>query len=92
MSCGVGHRCSSDLLWLWLWLATIVAPIQPLDWEFLYAAGVALKKKKSALYKAVFLVSSNSVMEKKDMKIERILQQNVMCDNLIGSWIGGNNL
>ena len=47
MSCGVGHRCSSDLAWLWLWhrLAAI-AMIRPLAWEFPYAAGAALKSKK----------------------------------------------
>ena len=47
MSCGVGHRHTSDpvLLWLWLWWAATTL-IQPLAWEFSYAAGVALKKKK----------------------------------------------
>ena len=48
MSCGIGHRHGSDLgllwLWLWLWLAA-TAPIWPLA-EPLYAAGVALGKKK----------------------------------------------
>ena len=34
------------LLWLWCRLAA-TAPIQPLAWELPYAAGVALKKKKS---------------------------------------------
>ena len=33
-SCGVGHRCSSDLLWLWLWCRpTAAALIWPLAWE-----------------------------------------------------------
>ena len=43
MSCGVGHRCSSDptLLWPWRRLAA-TAPIGPLAWEPQY---VALKKK-----------------------------------------------
>ena len=45
MSCGVGYRCTSDLMWLWLWLAAI-APIHPLAWELSYAMGVALKSKK----------------------------------------------
>ena len=47
MSCGVGHRCSSDpkLLWLWCRL-TAVAPIRPLGWEPPYAQGVAQKKKQ----------------------------------------------
>ena len=47
MSCGVGRRLGLDpeLLWLWLWLAA-VALTEPLAWEPLYAAGVALKKQK----------------------------------------------
>ena len=46
MSCGVGHsRCSNPaLLWLWRRLAS-TALIQPLAWEYPYAAGAALKKK-----------------------------------------------
>ena len=46
MSCGVGHRCGSDLALLWLWCRqAAVAPIQPLAWEPPYAAGMALKRK-----------------------------------------------
>ena len=47
MSCGVGRRCSSDLmlLWLWLWLA-VVAPIGLLAWEPPYTVGETLKRKK----------------------------------------------
>ena len=47
MSCGVGHRCSSDpvLLCLWSRLAA-VAPVRPLDWEPSCAAGAALEKEK----------------------------------------------
>ena len=46
MSCGVGHRGTSDpqLLWLWCRLA-LTALIQPLAWEPPYAMGVALKYK-----------------------------------------------
>ena len=45
MNCGVGHRCSSDLalLWLWMWRAA-AALIGPLAWEPPYARGVALKR------------------------------------------------
>ena len=44
MSCGVNRRCSSDPTLLWLWCRpAAVAPIPPLAWELLYAAGVALK-------------------------------------------------
>ena len=49
MSCGVGHRHSSDLALLlaWLWCrSAAVAPIGPLAWELPYAAGAALKRKK----------------------------------------------
>ena len=46
MSCGVGHRHSSDPELLWLWLRpAAVAPSQPLAWEPPYAVGVALKDK-----------------------------------------------
>ena len=47
MSCGVGHRRSSDLALLWLWCGrAAVAPIGPLAWEPAYAVGVVLKGKK----------------------------------------------
>ena len=45
MSCGVGRRCSSDPMWLWLWRrqeATV--PIRPLAWEHPYVTRAALKK------------------------------------------------
>ena len=43
MSCGVGHRCGSDLALLWLWCRlAAVAPIRFLAWEPPYAMGVAL--------------------------------------------------
>ena len=43
MSCGVDHRCGSDLLWHRL--ATVV-PIRPLAWEPPHAISTALKGKK----------------------------------------------
>ena len=47
VSCGVGHRCGSDLALLWLWRRlAAVAPSRPLSWEPPYAADVALKTKK----------------------------------------------
>ena len=51
MSCGVGHRRSSDLVLLWLWRRPVTtAPIRPLAWEPPYAVGaaqeVAKRKKK----------------------------------------------
>ena len=43
----VGHRCSLDPEFLWLWCRpAAVALNQPLTWELLYAAGVAIKKRK----------------------------------------------
>ena len=46
-SCGVGHRCSSDSEWLWLWCRpAAIAPIRPLAWEPPYAVGEALKRQK----------------------------------------------
>ena len=47
VGCGVGCRHSSDpaLLWLWGRLAA-TAPIGPLAWQPLYAAGEALKRQR----------------------------------------------
>ena len=61
MSCGVGHRLSSDpkLLWLWRRLAP-VALIGPLAWEPPHAVGSALKrqkKKRKGKKKEIFLES-----------------------------------
>ena len=44
ISCGIGRRCRSDLVLLWLWPAA-TALIKPLAWELPYAEGVALKNK-----------------------------------------------
>ena len=47
VSYGVGRRCGSDPVLLWLWRRpAAAAPIQPLASEAPYAAGVALKKSK----------------------------------------------
>ena len=49
VSCGVGHRGSLNLAWLWPWCRpAAAAPIGPLAWEPPYATGAALKKKKSS--------------------------------------------
>ena len=48
VSCGVGCRHSSDLMWLWLWCrSAAIAPIWPLAWKPPCAVGVALKKTKN---------------------------------------------
>ena len=47
VSCRVGHRHGSYLVFLWLWCKpAAVALIRPLLWEPAYAAGEALKSKK----------------------------------------------
>ena len=52
MSCGVGHRDSSDLVLLWLWCRlSAVALIGPLAWESPYTTGVALKKQNKTKQK-----------------------------------------
>ena len=49
MSCGVGHRCGSDPVLLWLWYRpAAVAPIRPLAWELPNATSAALKSKKKS--------------------------------------------
>ena len=46
VSCGVGHRCGSDLVLLWLWPRPVAtAPIRPLAWESPYVLGAALKRQ-----------------------------------------------
>ena len=45
MSCGVGHRCSSDQALLWLEAAA---------WELTYATGTALKSKTNKQTKKPF--------------------------------------
>ena len=47
MSCGVGRRCGSDVVLLWLWCSPAsIVPIRPLAWEPPYGAGAALKRQK----------------------------------------------
>ena len=65
MSCGVGSRCHSDLVWLWLWRRLeATALIHPLVWEPPHAVGEALKKKKKEKEKennaglCVFIIQS----------------------------------
>ena len=54
MSCGVGHRGSSDLVLLWLWhRPAATALIRPLAFEPPYATGVALKRQKKKNVKRV---------------------------------------
>ena len=55
MNCGVGHRRGSDPALLWLWCRPVgAAPNGPLAWEHPYAAGAALKYKKTEKKKKKF--------------------------------------
>ena len=46
MSCGIGLRCSSDPVLLWLQHRPVpVAPVQPLAWELPYVVGMVPPKK-----------------------------------------------
>ena len=68
MSCGVGQRCSLDLVLLWLWCRpAATALIRSLAWETPYAVGVALeKKRKKKKKKRGILPSQNSFLRKKN--------------------------
>ena len=47
VSCGGGHRCSSDPVLPWLWCRPAAAAlIHPLAWEPPYAVGSALERKE----------------------------------------------
>ena len=53
MSSGVGHRCGSDLVALWLWYRLVAtAPVGTLVWEPPYAIGTALKRREKKKSKA----------------------------------------
>ena len=61
MSCGVGHRCSSELAWLWCRLAA-TAPIKPLAQEAPCAVGVVLKREKDKKNDADYGISHCDAM------------------------------
>ena len=51
MSCGVGHRCGSEPVLLWLWhKPAATAPIRPLAREPPYTTGMALEKAKKNIF------------------------------------------
>ena len=63
MSCGVGHRRSSDPRSLWLWCGPVaIVPIRPLAWESLYAMGAALEKAERQK-KIFFAQNGNDPLE-----------------------------
>ena len=54
MSCGVGHRCGSNLVLLGLWhRPEATALIRPLAWELPYAASVVPKRQDKKEKKAL---------------------------------------
>ena len=70
MSCGVGHRRSSDLVLLWLWCRPAAAtPIRPLAWEPLYATGAALERQKETKKKFFLNAGSSPVKQVKDLEL-----------------------
>ena len=55
-SCGIGCRCGSDPMWLWLWFRlAAVAPIHPLAWNLLMP-WVQPSKDKKTKKKCCFLL------------------------------------
>ena len=63
MSCGVGHRCSSDLTLLWLWYRPMAtAQIGHLAWEPPYAKGVALKRQKKKIKIKIVSISPKFII------------------------------
>ena len=62
VSCGVGHRCSSDLALPWLWRRpAATAPIGPLAWEPPYDVSAAPKRQKEKSYIKLPLSYNNSM-------------------------------
>ena len=60
VSCGVGHRCGSDPVLLWLWhRPAATALIGPLAWEPPYAVGETLEKAKRPKKKKKKLISEH---------------------------------
>ena len=58
MSCGVGGRRGSDLVFLWLWCRPAVAAlIPPLAWEPPYAMGAALKRPRKKSLAAIVIIT-----------------------------------
>ena len=66
VSCGVGHRHSSNPAWLWLWpwlwrRLAATAPIRPLALEPPHAAGAALEKTKKKKKKKRNIRTKNKI-------------------------------
>ena len=72
MSCGVGHRHSSDPALLWLWCRpTAVVPIQSLAWEAPHATGAALKRERGKKKELIYKMESDSRTERTNLWFPR---------------------
>ena len=57
-------RCGSDPALLWLWCRlTAAAPVQPLAQELPFAAGVAVKRKKTKTKKTIKIMIAGYCLE-----------------------------
>ena len=89
MSCGVGHRHSSDLTLLWLWCRpAATAPVRPLAWESPYGVGAALqktKKKRGVVIK--MLIELRKIIDRNadhcNKELETVKKNPSKSDNLI---------
>ena len=62
------YRCSSDPVFLWLWCRPVTAAwIQPLAWEFPYAAGAVVKRKIKS-WRPKFISSDDPRRAKEHLK------------------------
>ena len=81
MSSGVGRRCGSDLMLLWLWhRSAATALIRPLAWEPPYAVGEALKKNFFLAFMGHVVTVTNTQIchcsMETSLDIHRLLSQN----------------
>ena len=82
MSCGVGHRRSSDPALLWLWHRPVAtAPIRPLAWEPPYDVGAALEKAKrpKKKKKKKKIIKIHLLEKKKRKKLSPALKTLIPC-------------
>ena len=64
VNCGVGNRCGSDPVLLWLWHRLVaVALLRPLAWELPYVTSVTLKMKEKKKRVQVSLPTGENVLE-----------------------------
>ena len=91
ISCGVGRRCGSDLMRLWLRPAA-AALIQPLAWELTCAASAVLrsKKKKQKTLKRDYGAYELPLhfIRRKDSKITPVSSSKSISSGLLNLWGG----